>query len=168
MLLPASHTEQFPCESDAGVLCLLPLIRHFGIDRAIGQVGFPGSSQLPALQSVLAFVALKCASIRRYSRDDRWCRDRGPGLFAGLNVLPESAWTSSCSDRITRSLHQDLLDALAELRTQHPLVSESAHLDGTTQPHWGDDRTLQQPGPGTRHRSLLGCRRPSPQIRTAA
>ena len=48
-----------------------------------------------------------------YSADDIWCMDRGPGLFAGLNVLPKAAWFSSYSDRTTRAMHQALLTALA-------------------------------------------------------
>ena len=79
-------------------------MRHFGIDRAIDSAGYPGSATLPPLQSVLAFLALKCSSIRRYAADDLWCMDRGPGLFAGLNVLPKTAWLSSYSDRVTRPI----------------------------------------------------------------
>ncbi|MDE0625732.1 MAG: transposase [Bryobacterales bacterium] len=154
--LAPSHREQFQCESAAGVLCLLPLIRHFGLDRAIDKVGFPGSATLPPLQSVLAFLALKCASVRRYACDDLWCMDRGLGLFAGLNVLPKTAWMSSYSDRVTRSLNQSLLGSLAKLWKQHELTSETANLDFTTLPHWGDDKTLQKHWSGTRNRALVG------------
>ena len=154
--LAPSHSETFQSESAAGVLCLLPLIRHFGIDRALDGVGFPGSATLPPLQSVLAFVALKCASVRRYACDDLWCMDRGLGLFAGLNVLPKTAWMSSYSDRVTRPLNQALLAALAQLWKQHGLASESVNLDFTTLPHWGDDKTLQKHCSGTRNRVLTG------------
>ncbi len=155
-LLDASHSEQFQCESAAGVLCMLPLIRHFGIDRAIDDAGFPGAASLPPLQSVLALLALKCASVRRYSCDDLWCMDRGLGLFAGMNVLPKAAWMSSYSDRVTRTLNQNLLASLASLWHEHKLVSEAANLDFTTLPHWGDDKTLQKHWSGTRNRSLVG------------
>ena len=155
-LLDPLHSERFPCQSAAGILCLLPLLRHFGIDRAIDSAGYPGSATLPPLQSVLAFLALKCSSIRRHAADDLWCRDRGPGLFAGLNVLPRTAWLSSYSDRVTRPMNQRLLGALARIWTERGLVSDAASLDFTTLPRWGDDETLQRHRSGTRNRALAG------------
>jgi hypothetical protein len=109
---------------------------------------------LPALQSVLAFVALKLSDARRYSADDLWCMDRGPGLFAGLNVLPKTASLSSYADRTTRAMHQRLLGSLADIWSAQGLLGDSAHLDFTTLPHWGDHATLEQPWSGTRGRSL--------------
>ena len=157
VLLDSLHSKRFPCQSAAGILCLLPLLRHFGIDRAIDSAGYPGSATLPPLQSVLAFLALKCSSIRRHAADDLRCRDRGPGLFAGLNVLPRTAWLSSNSDRVTRPMNQRLLGALARIWTERGLVSDTASLDFTTLPHWGDDDdTLQKHRSGTRNRALAG------------
>ena len=155
VLLDPSHSECFQCQSAAGILCLLPWIRRYGIDRAIESARYPGSATLPPLQSVLAFLALKCASIRRYAADDLWCMDRGPGLFAGLNVLPKTAWLSSYSDRVTRPMNQRLLGALARIWTERGLVSDAANLF-TTLPHWGDDKTLQKHWSGTRNRALVG------------
>ena len=122
-------------ERAAGMLCLLPWIRHYGLDSAIEQAGYPGTSCLPALQSVLAFIALKLSDVRRYSADDLWCMDRGPGLFAGLNVLPKTASLSSYADRTTRAMHQRLLGALAAIWNTKGLVGDSANLDFTTLPH---------------------------------
>ncbi len=155
-LLDPSRPERFQCESAAGILCLLPLLRQFGIDRAIASAGYPGSSALPPLQSVLAFLALKCASVRRYACDDLWCMDRGLGLFAGLNVLPKTAWMSSYSDRVTCAMNQSLLGKLAGLWTEAGLASAAANLDFTTLPHWGDDKTLQKHWSGSRNRALAG------------
>ena len=156
VLLDPDRSESFPCESAAGILCLLRLLRHFGIDQAIEAAGYPGSAALPPLQSVLAFVALKCASVRRYAADDLWCMDRGSGLFAGLHVLPKTVWMSSYSDRVTRAMNQRLLGALGRLWTERGLVSDAANLDFSTLPRWGDDETLQKRGSGTRQRSLVG------------
>ena len=156
VLLAPDHAESFQCESAAGVLCLLPWVRRYGIDQAIAQAGFPGSTALPALPSVLAFLALKLASVRRYSCDDLWCMDRGLGLFAGLNVLPRTAWFSSYSDRVIRPMNQRLLAALARIWSERSLASEAANLDFTTIPHWGDDATLQKHWSGSRGRSLAG------------
>ncbi len=154
--LDPQHRESFQCESAAGVLCLLPWVRRYGIDTAIEQAGFPGSSQLAALPSVLAFVALKLASVRRYSSDDLWCMDRGLGLFAGLNVLPKAAWFSSYSDRVVGNMNRGLLTALGRVWKEHGLVSGAVNLDFTTIPHWGDDTTLQSHWSGHHGRSLVG------------
>lgn len=78
------------------MLCFLPLLRRYRINEAIA--GYPGTNTLAPLQSVLCFLALNLSNIRRYSADDIWCMDRGPGPFASLNVLPKAAWFSSYSD----------------------------------------------------------------------
>ena len=140
----------------AGVLCFLPLLRRYRLDEAIEMAGYPGTNTLSPLQSVLCFLALKLSNIRRYSADDIWCMDRGPGLFAGLNVLPKAAWFSSYSDRTTRAMNQALLAKLAGILAQHQLVSDCANLDFTTLPHWGDDQTLENHWSGTRGRALPG------------
>lgn len=140
----------------AGILCFLPLIRRFGIDEAIRLAGYPGTSTLSPLQSVLCFLALKLSNIRRYSADDIWCMDRGPGLFAGLNVLPKTAWFSSYSDRTTRAMNQRLLASLARILAERALLSDCANLDFTTLPHWGDDQTLEKHWAATRGRALTG------------
>ena len=155
VLLAPQASEEFQSERAAGMLCLLPWIRHYGLDSAIEQAGYPGTSCLPALQSVLAFVALKLSDVRRYSADDLWCMDRGPGLFAGLNVLPKTASLSSYADRTTRAMHQRLLGALAAIWSAKGLLGDSANLDFTTLPHWGDDATLENHWSGTRGRALL-------------
>ena len=156
VLLDPLAEESFDSERAAGIFCLLPWIRRYGLHSAIEQAGYPDTSALPALQSVLAFVALKLSDIRRYSADDLWCMDRGPGLFAGLNVLPKTASLSAYADRTTRAMHQRLLSSLAAIWTAKGLVGDGANLDFTTLPHWGDDKTLQKHWSGTRGRSLLG------------
>ena len=155
VLLDPLASEEFQSERAAGLLCLLPWIRHYGLDSVIEQAGYPGTSCLPALQSVLAFVALKLSDVRRYSADDLWCMDRGPGLFAGLNVLPKTASLSSYADRTTRAMHQRLLGALAATWNAKGLLGDSANLDFTTLPHWGDDATLENHWSGTRGRALI-------------
>ena len=126
-----------------------------GLDRAIEEAGYPGTSVLPPLQSVLAFVALKLSDFRRYSADDLWCMDRGLGLFAGLNVLPKTATLSAYSDRATHLMHQSLLGSLAAIWKHKGLLGDTVNLDFTTLPHWGDDETLRKHWSSTRGRALL-------------
>ena len=154
-VLDRQAREEFSCERAAGALCLLPWIRRYGLDQAITAAGFPATRTLPALQSVLAFVALKLSDVRRYSADDLWCMDRGLGLFAGLNVLPKSATLSAYSDRTTRAMHQSLLGSLAAVWSARQRIGGTANLDFTTLPHWGSDEALKHHWSGTRGRSLV-------------
>ena len=94
--------EQFLTETGAGPLVFLPLLEQLGIVRAIACCGFPGTSQISDVQSVLAFLALKLTGGKRWSHDSRWNMDRALGLFAGLNVLPKSTTLSTYSYRVTR------------------------------------------------------------------
>ena len=154
--LDPAHHEAFQGERAAGILCLLPWLRHYGLDTLIEQAGYPHTATLPALQSVLAVLALKLSHVRRYSSDDLWCMDRSLGLFAGLNVLPKTAWFSSYSDRATTGMNRRLLGGLARMCADRGLLGDTANLDFTTLPHWGDDATLEKHWSGTRGRAMLG------------
>jgi len=77
---------------NVGIFSFIPFIVEYGIDKLINGSLYPGTKTLPKLNSILSFLALKLSNIRRYSADDLWCMDRGLGLFAGLNVLPKTAW----------------------------------------------------------------------------
>lgn len=83
--------ERFSTLNSIGILCLLPYIKQYGIDKAIERSRYPETKSIDRLSSILCFTALKLSNIRRYSADDLWCMDRGLGLFAGLNVLPKTA-----------------------------------------------------------------------------
>jgi hypothetical protein len=89
----------------AGILCLLPLLKDYGIDELIGKSQYPETSVMGRLNSILSFVALKTCGVKRYSADDLWCMDRGLGAFSGLNVLPKAAWFSSYSHRVTQQMN---------------------------------------------------------------
>jgi len=67
--------------SSAGILCLLPYVNKYGLDKIIAQSDYPQTSTLNRLSSILGFVALKTSNIRRYSLDDLWCMDKGQGFL---------------------------------------------------------------------------------------
>lgn len=102
--LLAMEDEEFSTQH-AGLFCLIPYIKAYGIDVLIQNSGFPETKMLPVLNSILSFVALKVSSIRRYTVDDLWCMDRGLGAFSGLNVLPKSGWFTSYSHRVTSEMN---------------------------------------------------------------
>lgn len=153
--LLAFHPEEFTTESSIGVLCLLPYIQELGIDRLIEESEYPETKSIPKLNAILSFVALKLSNIRRYTADDLWCMDRGLGLFAGLNVLPKAAWYTSYSHRVTRNTNLNFLNSLAQIWIEKGLVTDTANLDFTTIPYWGeDDSHLENNWSGTRQKAL--------------
>lgn len=140
--------------SSAGILCLLPYIKKYGLDTAISQSSYPQTTTINRLNSILGFVALKASNARRYSADDLWCMDRGQGLFAGLNVLPKASWFTSYSDRVTADMNLSLLKALHKIWADNHILDDTANLDFTTIPYWGDSDHLENNWSGKRGKAL--------------
>lgn len=140
--------------SNVGLLCFAPLIKSYGLDQLIENSPYPETKTLPRINSILSFIALKLSNIKRYTKDDLWCMDRGLGLLAGLNVLPKAAWFSSYSHRITREMNIEFLRSLHQQWVKHGLLSDTANLDFTTVPYWGDDAHLENNWSGKRHHAL--------------
>lgn len=140
--------------STAGLLCFLPIILKYGIGPLISNSAYPGTRTINKLSSIMSFLAIKLVGTRRYSVDDMWCMDRGSGLFAGLNVLPKTAWFSSYSHRVTRDMNLSFLRSLHLLWMKHNLLSDTSNLDFTTIPYWGDDAHLENNWSGKRNKAL--------------
>ncbi|MCP4160960.1 MAG: hypothetical protein GY760_12880, partial [Deltaproteobacteria bacterium] len=146
--------ESFSTQNTIGILCLIPLIEKYGIREAIENSGYPGTSVINRLSSILCFLALKLSNIRRYSADDLWCMDRATGLLAGLNVLPKTGWYTSYSHRVTRGMNLKLLKKLQQIWHNNHFVSDTSNLDFTVIPYWGDDSHLQNNWSGKRNKAL--------------
>jgi len=151
---PLSFENETFKSSNAGILMFLAIIKHFEIDQVIAQSSYPGTAVINNASSILCFLALKLANRRRYSSDDTWCMDRGMGLFAGLNVLPKTAWYTSYSDRVTMEMNQSFLKQLHQLWMKNGLLEDTANLDFTTIPYWGDDSHLENNWSGKRGKAL--------------
>lgn len=145
--------EKFKTTSGA-LLCFLPIIQEYGMDKLIQQSTYPGTKSLSRLESILSFIALKLSDVRRYSTDDLWCMDRGPGLFAGLNVLPKATWFSSYSDRVTSQMNLDFLHLLHRQWLDMGLLSDTINLDFTTIPYWGESDQFENNWSGKRNKAL--------------
>jgi hypothetical protein len=146
--------EKFTTQNAIGIFCLLPYMRKYGIDVAINNSLYPGTSSISKYSSILSFIALKISNVRRYSADDLWCMDRGLGLFAGLTVLPKTGWFSSYSSRITRKMNLSFLKSLHRIWKNNGLLSDTMNLDFTTIPYWGDDSQLENNWSGKRNKAL--------------
>jgi len=138
----------------AGLLCMLPYIVHYGIDKLIEQSNYPQTKDISRISSILSFVALKLCDVKRYSADDMWCMDRGMGLFAGLTVLPKAAWFSSYSSAVTRDMNISFLKSLHSNWISHGLLSDTVNMDFTSIPYWGDDDHLENNWSGKRGKAL--------------
>lgn len=154
----SAHLDYTPeiitTQNSIGILCLLPYIRKYGIDIAIKNSLYPETASINKLSSILSFVALKLSNVRRYSTDDLWCMDRGLGLFAGLCVLPKTAWYSSYSSRITRKTNLSFLKSLHRIWKSNGLLSDTMNLDFSAIPYWGDDSHLENNWSGKRNKAL--------------
>ncbi len=153
VMLDFSEQEEIKSTA-AGVLCLLPYLEKYGIRQAIEDSGYPGTSHINTLSSILSFVALKASNVRRYTADNIWCMDRGQGMFAGLNVLPKSAWYTSYSDRVSSDMNRRFLLELNKIWVANGLISDTANLDFTTIPYWGDAEHLENNWSGKRGKAL--------------
>ena len=140
--------------SSGGLLCFLPYIKQYSIDEIITNSSYPQTKSLDRMQSIMSFLALKLSDIRRYSSDDMWCMDRGPGMFAGLNVLPKTGWFSSYSDRITRDMNIDFLKQLHKTWLELGLLGDTVNLDFTTIPYWGENDQFENNWAGKRNKAL--------------
>ena len=145
--------ETFGSE-DVGILCFIPYIIGYGLHKVIEASTYPETSTIPKLNSILSFLALKLANVRRYVSDNVWCMDRGLGLFAGLNVLPKTAWFSSYAHRVSKEMNVDFLKALHNVWHEAGLLSDTANLDFVSLPYWGDDSHLENNWSGTRRHAL--------------
>jgi hypothetical protein len=152
--IPLSLERETFKSSNAGILMFLAFIKYYGIDTLIEKSDYPGTSIINKSSSIFCFLALKLANRRRYSSDDTWCMDRGMGLFAGLNVLPKTAWYTSYSDRVTADMNRNFLKQLHHLWLKHGLLEDTANLDFTTIPYWGDDSHLENNWSGKRGKAL--------------
>jgi len=153
-MYPFSQEERFSSKG-VGVLCFLPLIKAYGIDKAIEKSTYPETGQIGKLNSVLAFLALKLSNIQRYGQDDGWCMDRGLGMFAGLNVLPKTTWYSAYSAAIQRRDNIAFLKSINRIFANSGLLSDTANLDFTAIPYWGDGDPLENNWSGKRSKALI-------------
>ena len=140
--------------SSGGLLCFLPYIKQYGIDDIINKSSYPQTKSLNRMQSIMSFLALKLSDIRRYSSDDMWCMDRGSGMFAGLNVLPKTSWFSSYSNRVIREMNIDFLKQIHKIWIEQGLLGDTANMDFTTIPYWGNDDQFENNWAGKRNKAL--------------
>jgi hypothetical protein len=146
--------EEFSTEMGAGPLVFLPLLENLGIVKAIQKSGFPGTTEISDVQSVLSFLALKLMGGMRWSHDTKWNMDRALGLFAHLNVLPKATTLSTYSYRVTRAQNRNFLVQLSRIFRDEELENGEFNLDFKAIPHWGDASVLERNWAGARSKAM--------------
>jgi hypothetical protein len=127
----------------AGIFLFLPLLAQLRLDHLITQAGYPGSEMIPATDALLSLLALKLLDKERRSHISDFNCDEGLGLFAGLNVLPKTAFATEYSYRTQRDHQQRLLSGwIAALAPRLFPEGRTFALDFHTIPFRGDPSAL--------------------------
>lgn len=143
----------------AGLLLAVPELVHLDLPAIVKAAGYPGTSVIPAVSSILSLLALKLVGMRRVSHVDDLAADAGAGLFAGLMVLPKATALTTYSYRLSHERQRRFLGALDKTMLAAGL-SEGADfdLDFHAVMHWGEDAGLEKhyvPRRSQRTRSVL-------------
>jgi hypothetical protein len=81
--------------------------------------------------------------------------DRGLGMFAGLNVLPKTTWFSSYSNGVERADNVAFLKSINRIFASHGFLSDTANLDFTAIPYWGDEGPFENNWSGKHSKAMI-------------
>jgi transposase len=136
-----------PAQQDtklAGLLLAIPDLVALDLPAMVTAAGYPGTSVIPALSSVLSLLALKLTATRRVSHVDDLATDPGAALFAGLTSLPKATALTTYSYRLEHSRQVAMLKALDQAAIAADLVDgQVLNLDFHAIMHWGQDVGLE-------------------------
>ena len=142
----------------AGVFLFAPFLAQLRFPQVVEAARLPGSQQIPALSYLLSFLALKLMGTERYAHVGEHGFDPGPGLFAGLNVLPKCTALSSYAYGLDAIHLQRLQEAFVAQAIRMGLYEGSiVNLDFHTVRHFGDKSVLERHWAGARGKVLKGA-----------
>jgi hypothetical protein len=143
----------------AGLLLCLPDLVALDLPAIVKAAGYPGTTVIPAVSSILSLLALKLASIRRTSHVEDLATDHGAALFAGLSSLPKTTALTSYSYKLSHERQHAFLQALNSAMLRAGLIDGADFdLDFHAIMHWGEDAALEKhyvPSRSQRTRSVL-------------
>jgi transposase len=143
----------------AGLFLLVPELVELDLPALAAAAGYPSTSQLQAVNSLLGLLALKLYERRRRSHVYDVVHDHALGIFCGLTVLPKRTHLTGYSYRTTRAHNRALLEALVQRQRAVGLVAgESFNLDFHAIMSFGEDQILDEhyvPRRSQRTRSVL-------------
>jgi transposase len=143
----------------AGLFLLVGELIALDLPGLVKAAGWPSTSQLEVVHSVLLLLALKLQGRRRRSHVRNVVHDPALGLFAGLNVLPKTWHLTTYSYRTRRSQQLAMFEALqGRLRDAGLLGEAGLNLDFHAIMSYGEDTVLDKhyvPRRSQRTRSVL-------------
>jgi transposase len=143
----------------AGLLLTIPDLVALDLPALVKAAGYPGTSVIPALSSVLSLLALKLTGTRRVSHVEELATDPGAALFAGLTSLPKATALTTYSYRLQHAKQAEFLTALDKATLTAGLATgDAVNLDFHAVMHWGTDVALEKhyvPTRSQRTRSVL-------------
>jgi hypothetical protein len=111
----------------------------------VAAAGYPGTTVIPAVCSILSLLALKLAHVRRVSHVEDIATDHGAALFAGLSSLPKTTALTSYSYKLSHERQQAFLTALDSAMVAAGLIAgNDFDLDFHAIMHWGEDAALEK------------------------
>jgi len=129
----------------AGLLLCIPDLVALDLPGIVAAAGYPGTTVIPALCSILTLLALKLANIRRVSHVEDLATDHGAALFAGLSSLPKTTALASYSYKLSHERQQAFLRALDAAMVNAGLIAgNDFDLDFHAIMHWGEDPALEK------------------------
>ena len=143
----------------AGLFLLIGDLIELDLPGLIEAAGWPSTSQLAALRSVLSLMTLKLAGRRRRSHVQNVVHDPALGLLCGLNALPKTWHLKTYSYRTTRAQQLAFFEALQPRLRDAGLLGEAGlNLDFHAIMSYGEDTILDKhyvPRRSQRTRSVL-------------
>jgi transposase len=143
----------------AGLFLLIGDLVALDLPGLVDAAGWPSTSQLDALHSVLALMALKLSGRRRRSHVANVVHDPALGLFCSLNALPKTWHLKTYSYRTTRAQQVAFFEALApRLRDAGLRGEQGLNLDFHAIMSYGQETILEKhyvPRRSQRTRSVL-------------
>lgn len=128
-----------------GLFVFIPTLVAWDFVGWMAQAQLPGSSMMPALNPLLAMLALKLTGQERLSHLMDVCTDPGFALFAALNALPKTTALSTYSYRVTRAMILSLLDSYPQvLQPSGLLRGECVTLDFHPIPQRGEEAVFEK------------------------
>ena len=143
----------------AGLLLALPDLLALDLPALVAAAGYPGTRDIPAINYLLALLAVKLTGTRRVSHVHDLAADPGAALFAGLTALPKTTALTTYSYRLEHAKQKKFLTALDRAAVAAGLATgEVLNLDFHAVMHWGEDVALEKhyvPSRSQRTRSVL-------------
>jgi len=148
-------THRLARTSYGGVFLFIPLILDLKLNSIFAQIGFYGSKQIPTVNYLMSFMALKLIGKERLSHVVDLNFDYGLGTFGGLNVLPKVAAMTQYSYRNSHHLVVKLLKKWnLILKDRGYIQGRHINLDFHSIPHWGEESQLENHWVPTRGKAM--------------